>query len=575
LLEDRTLLNGYTVTSLFDSGPGSLRQAIHDADQAGGDNTITFAVTGTITVQTALPDLSTNVTMQGPGPSTLTVRRSPAAGTPAFSILTVDGSATVTVSGLTLGNGSALYGGGIFNDGSTLTVSNCFVVGNSAWRGGGILNFGTLTVRDCTVSNNSASNDGGGIANFGPLTLSNSSLTGNSAGDGGAIYNFYEARLAITYCTLSGNSAAFGGAIMNNGAGVDLGNSAVTSNSAQVGGGLFNAYAGTGTVTDCTFAGNSATYTGSGGGGVYNESGATLTVMGSTFASNSAATGGGIDNAGTLAARNTILAGNTAATGADLDGDLGSQGHNLVGDTAGGSGFAASDLRNVNPLLGPLQDNGGPTQTMALLPGSPAVDAGDNSGAPATDQRGLPRIVAGTIDIGAFEVQIGAATRLVLSAPAGAHPGVPFTITVTARDAYGHDATGTLTYAATAQSLAYVLTQQTGPLTYASAYDNWGGRGEKWLQAGGGQWYFILPSGELYRWDGSSQASGTLLGNVGASYYSDPTRLSNPPANEPHAALSVSGNTVAITPDLSWISGLVVTVTASDGLTASATVEVT
>jgi hypothetical protein len=86
---------------------------------------------------------------------------------------------------------------------------------------------------------------------------------------------------------------------------------------------------------------------------------------------------------------------------------LTSRGHNLIGNTQGGCGFVSSDLLNVNPLLGPLQNNGGPTQTMALLPGSPAINAGDPTDAPAYDQRGpgFPRLVNGHIDIGAFEVQ--------------------------------------------------------------------------------------------------------------------------------------------------------------------------
>ena len=119
--------------------------------------------------------------------------------------------------------------------------------------------------------------------------------------------------------------------------------------------------------------------------------------------------GGGLAcNNFTLRTRNTILAGNTAETTArDLSGDLGSLGHNLIGNSTGGSGFDATDLLDVNPRLGPLQDNGGPTLTRALLEGSPAIDAGDNTDAPEFDQRGegFPRIVNNIIDIGAFEVQ--------------------------------------------------------------------------------------------------------------------------------------------------------------------------
>lgn len=131
-----------------------------------------------------------------------------------------------------------------------------------------------------------------------------------------------------------------------------------------------------------------------------------LTITDCTLSSNSAGTGGGIDNdQGTATLANTIIAGNTATvTGPDFDGTVTSQGYNLVGNTSASSGWASTDLQNFNPVLAPLANYGGPTQTMALLPGSPAIDAGNNSLIPAgvtTDQRGLPRIVNGTVDIGA------------------------------------------------------------------------------------------------------------------------------------------------------------------------------
>jgi hypothetical protein len=405
VLEDRTLPSSFVVTSLADSGAGSLRQAVLDANSAGGDNTITFAVNGTVTLQSALPDLSSNVDIEGPGPSSLSVQRSPAPGTPAFSILTVDSYATVRVAGVMLTNGSGFYGGGIFNDGGTLTVDNCFVIANTAWRGGGILNFGTLTVSASILSTNVATNNGGGIANFGPLALDHSILSGNSGDNGGAVYNFGAGSLALSYSTLSYNSANFGGAIADNGGTVTVDSSTVAYNTALSGGGIANPYGGTVVVRDSTLAGNTATS--AAGGGIANDSGAVLTVSNSTIAGNAAASGGGIANGGTLTTFDTILAGNLAPAGADLSGNLGSLGHNLIGNTTGGSGFDATDLLNVDPRLGPLQYNGGPTQTMALLPGSPALDAGDNTGVPAFDQRGpgFARIVNGVIDVGAFEAQ--------------------------------------------------------------------------------------------------------------------------------------------------------------------------
>ena len=120
-LEDRTVCSTFTVASLNDSGAGSLRQAILDANAQGGDNTIAFAagVTGAIDLQSALPDLSTNIDLEGPGAANLTVQ--PAAGG-SFGVFDVEG-ATVTIAGLTIIGGYADNGGGIFNDGGTLTVS--------------------------------------------------------------------------------------------------------------------------------------------------------------------------------------------------------------------------------------------------------------------------------------------------------------------------------------------------------------------------------------------------------------------------------------------------------------------
>jgi hypothetical protein len=103
-------------------------------------------------------------------------------------------------------------------------------------------------------------------------------------------------------------------------------------------------------------------------------------------------------------------------------------------------------------------------------------------------------------------------------------------------------------------------------LTYFSGWDNSGGRGETWLQAHSGQSYFIVANGDLYRRDGGSGATGILLGTVGSGYYDDPARLTNPPANEPHAVLTLTGNTLMIIRDLAWVSSLRITVTVSDGL---------
>lgn len=230
------------VANTNDSGAGSLRAAIEQANLDPARDTIALApsITGTITLSSALPDLSTDLTVDGPGAAVLTVARGDAPGTAAFRIFTVAAGAEVTISGLTITGGrvfggSNSVGGGISNSG-TLTVSNSTLSGNSTYRvsgpgsGGGINNSGALTVISSTFSGNSASGfvpvgrsgfergNGGGIANSGTLTLSNSTLSGNSAtnGSGGGIDN--SGTLTVTNSTLSGNSATragVGGGIAN------------------------------------------------------------------------------------------------------------------------------------------------------------------------------------------------------------------------------------------------------------------------------------------------------------------------------------------------------------------------
>jgi hypothetical protein len=186
-------------------------------------------------------------------------------------------------------------------------------------------------------------------------------------------------------------------------------NSTISSNTARGGDGGLGGYGHhqNGPPGDGGVALGGGNHVGSGTVDLINCTIAANTAIGSGY-HGSTGQGGGVSNTGgTLQARNTLIGGNTADTGPDLSGTLASLGHNLVGNSRGGSGFDDTDLLDVDPLLGPLQDNGGPTFTMALLNGSPAIDAGDNTGASDWDQRGpgYPRIVNAIIDIGAFEVQ--------------------------------------------------------------------------------------------------------------------------------------------------------------------------
>jgi hypothetical protein len=353
-----------------------------------------------------------------------------------------DYRSTLTVSDSTLSDNSADDGGAIYNAG-TLTVSTNNVSGNyvGAGSGGGIYNMSTLTVSDSTLSGNSARDSAGGIYNGGTLTVSNSTLSGNSATGpssyGGGIYNAgypYSATLTVSNSTLSGNSAYYGGGISNFGT-LTVSDSTLSGNSANgngyfngPGGGIYN-YTGTLTVSNSTLSGNSASY----GGGIYTAGTvfrpSTLTVSSSTLSKNFASAGGGLyiyDGYSVSVLHNTLIAGNfrdpTGTTRDDVSGELNFRGsYNLIGDGTGMTGLSngvngnlvGSASAPIDPLLGPLADNGGPTLTHALLSGSPAIDAGDNTDAPEWDQRGpgFRRIVNGTIDIGAFEVQAHAHGR--------------------------------------------------------------------------------------------------------------------------------------------------------------------
>lgn len=287
------------------------------------------------------------------------------------------------------GNAAATYGGGFFNDGGSVTVADSTLTGNSAQFGGGFFNAGTVTVSESTLAGNSASSSGGGFYSQGTVTLTCSTLAGNSAAAcGGGFYSNNTA--TVTACTLSGNSAG------------------------SDGGGFFNSR--NVTVTQSTLAGNSAQF----GGGFTNFGAAA--VAASTIAGNFAQSGGGIGNLGTVTLSGTILAGNTVSPTNAATSDWGgnaadsSSSYNLIGDgtktgLANGvnNNIVGTSTNPVDPYLAALADNGGPTQTMALLAGSPAINAGGNAlvTALATDQRGtgFSRIAGGIVDIGAFEIQ--------------------------------------------------------------------------------------------------------------------------------------------------------------------------
>jgi hypothetical protein len=378
-----------TVSNTNDNGAGSLRQALADAND--GDTIDATSISGVIMLTTGELLVDKSVTINGAG----------------AEVLAVDGDATsrvfqttsgVTISNLTIRNGrDDVRGGGILaGEGATSTITNCAISGNLAGgiqgQGGGIFNGGTLTIVNSTVSGNTAgaaggvSADGGGIFNGGTLTIVNNTISGN---------------MAIS-------KAGAGAGIFNNGTATIV-NSTVSDNTAITGAGIHNAGAlTTVTITNSTLSGNAAVAY---GGACFNQG--TLQIANSTLSDNSANIGGGVLTQGMLQIGNTILKRGDSGENIHSFGELivTSLGYNLSSDDAAGALTGPGDQINTDPVLGPLQDNGGPTFTHALLPGSPAINAGDPSFTPPPffDQRGpgFDRVVNSRIDKGSFEVQTG------------------------------------------------------------------------------------------------------------------------------------------------------------------------
>ncbi len=361
-------------------------------------------------------NIGKNLTIMGSGAGTTVID-----GGNLNTVVTIpSASANVTLSGLAIRHGHALHGGGVLNTG-TLTIKNSVISANTAY---------------VSCSSSFCDDSGGGIYNGGALSINHSSITGNKASVyctdqcatlGGGIFN-EGGTLMINNSTISGNSAspscpfrgAFchsdGGGIFNDNGTLTISKSTVSGNSANESGGIDNR--GTLTISNSTLAGNSAYFTRGNafGGGISN--GGTLAINNSTISGNSAqggigSYGGGIY--GTATIQNSIVANSTS--GGNCYGTMTSLGYNLSSDNSC-SFSGAGDLNNTDPLLGPLQYNGGPTQTMALASGSPAIDAGnptgctDNLGHPLkTDQRGQPRPDTEDINEGKLSCDMGAYER--------------------------------------------------------------------------------------------------------------------------------------------------------------------
>jgi len=416
------------VSSNFcDDGTGhcTLRAAIQAANSHPGVDFIgiNLPAGSVINLTRPLPDVVEGVSINGPGAGQLTVRRNTGGNYRIFNVTT---TGTVTLSGMTISNGSDVRGAGIMNQGS-----------------------GTVNVTDVVLRGNVSSGIGGAIQNFstGTVNVTNSTLDGNSSFYGGGIVNGDNNNVIgtvnITKSTLSDNSAQLAGAIYNQGLGsVNITGSTLNGNSAIATGGIYTNQ-GMVNITNSTLSGNSATS--SGGGVFYNNSG-TVTVTNSTISGNSDI--GIVTNGGTVNVRSSIIALNmVGATRADVNGAFVTGGFNLIGVKDGSTGFTSlSDQTGtaaapLDPKLDPagLQSNGGPTQTIKLLFGSPAIDRGTSNGLTGqltTDQRGvgfprtsdnpaIPNAFGGDgSDIGALEVLSGFVGNFSTRLPVGTDDNV-------------------------------------------------------------------------------------------------------------------------------------------------------
>lgn len=430
-LEDRNLLAVFTVNTTadtVDANPGdgvaldangqtSLRAAVMEADALSepseiilpaGTYALTIAGSHNASAASGDLDLTQPISIEGAGAAS-TIIDAHALGDRVFDAPQGASSSPLAVafSGLTITGGTALdssssqtaedYGGAMrLGRYTQATIDGCVFRDNQAPQtagtaqyglGGAISSSGSLNIRNSRFEDNSASNSGGAIYLNGSLataTIQDTTFDANSVTmDGGAIES--SGTLTIDRSTFSNNVAQNSNANAGHGGAIDVESGSTLK------------------LTNSTLSGNQSVY----GGALSNFGG--FTIQSSTIAGNQAYIGGGIYGGGSNAQlENSIVGENTASyIGPDASGAFVSLGHNLISNTSGSSGFVATgDLLNVDPMLGALADNGGPTQTLALLAGSPAIDAANPLTAPATDQRGIARPFGGAPDIGAYEYDI-------------------------------------------------------------------------------------------------------------------------------------------------------------------------
>lgn len=376
---------GHLVTTTSDSGPGSLRDALLGAED--GD-IVTFDPNlngDTIRLEKELR-ICSQVTIQGPGDSLLAI-----SGGDSTRLIRALPSDSVNILDLSLVRGKSPTG----EDGA------------------GILVEGTVRLTNCTIANNYADDDGGGVSikENALAILEGCTIQNNSCGDDGAGLRNFNGTLEINNSTVSNNtSPSFGGGLSSNGV-VTISKSTFSANSADGAGGGIRTFGGTLSLENSTIASNMSNNR---GGGISTSIDFEMNFC--TVVNNTAVNqGGGIRLTNSnCTIENTLVANNAAPLEPDLGSNGGtylSNGYNFIGDSTGSAWVPAlaDQLGNtaapLDPLLLPISNNGGPTQTAALDLGSPCINSANSTSAPATDQRGWIRIYGGQPDIGAFEYQ--------------------------------------------------------------------------------------------------------------------------------------------------------------------------
>lgn len=390
-------------------GVCTLRAAIQEANALPGVDTINLP-RGVYPLTAGELAITDDLVLAGAGSATTAINNTRQA-----RVMSTASATTVTIAGVRLQRGQADAGAGLLNNG-TATLNDVGFAGNRAvsaagGTGGGVDNTGTLTLSNTTFTRNRATGAGGGfgggIYNSGTVTIADVTFADNfTSGCGGAVFND-GGTLTLTRTSITANRAgSSGGGVFNQSGTLELSAATLARNRAtQIGGGIFT-YAPA-TLTNVTISANHA----KDGAGLFSQyASAVVRLVNVTVSNNRALSGGGFYADSTATNVPSVTLHNTLVAFNQPDNCVGttvtSLGHNLDSGTTCGL-IAAGDLNNTDPTLGALRNNGGPTKTCAFLPGSPAIDAGDNSGCPATDERGDPRPAGepAVCDIGAYEAQ--------------------------------------------------------------------------------------------------------------------------------------------------------------------------